>query len=438
MAACSAPSAAPAPTPSAATPLAATPALQAPRRQLDGRQFPDHVLALTWDDGPDEGTLALAEYLASQNVHATFFVVREWVAGLSEEPGAGRDRFETGYGSIPVLGDLVALGHRIGNHTANHVLLANAGARVIGSQLGENQRQIDPLLTNELRIFRAPGGAWDDAASFAVDANPALASLIGPVRWDIDGKDWEGSLYCRADASDAECEVASGRRRTRPEATASRYLEQVAASRRGIVLFHDRVGDVGSDYAIRLARIVVPELERQGYVFSAPRLEFAPFRERMGDAPTAAWVASLDPSTVVLEDVDGDGRADLCGVSAGTWSCASSIERPGRGLDARPESSFVWRPGLAPRPTARATSTTLRGDLNGDGRLDACELTSDGVRCAFEGPRGALEPSIWLARSRTDAPPWLDGVLLMADANGDGRADLCSVARGGLACALSP
>ena len=33
------------------------------RAQRDGRGFPEGVLALTWDDGPDVNTLALGEYL---------------------------------------------------------------------------------------------------------------------------------------------------------------------------------------------------------------------------------------------------------------------------------------------------------------------------------------------------------------------------------------
>lgn len=415
-----------------------------PHPQLDGRSFPDHVLALTWDDGPDAHTLELADYLASRRVSATFFVVDEWAGDLSEEPGQGAHEFETGYAYIPILGDLVALGHRLGNHTANHVLLAAAKPSLVDFELRENQRRIDPFLTNELRVFRSPGGAWDEDAGSVVEKDPDLRELVGPVRWDIDRKDWEGSLYCGSDRPQVECEPAAPghRSRVRADVTATRYLDSIAKTGHGIVLFHDRVGDVGSDYAVRVARRVVPELEARGYVFAPPVLELSPFRRRLADSLTTDWASSLDPASIALRDVDGDGRADLCGSGTGGFACARSFERPGGGADARPETVFAWseewnarvRPSAVPSPAKSA----LAGDLNGDGRDDACSLGASGVSCALSGPHGLLGASTWLPRTRDDAHPWLEGRLLMADVNGDGRADLCSVAGDDVACALAP
>ena len=412
--------------------------------QIDGRAFPDHVLALTWDDGPDQSTLRLAGYLASHHVSATFFVVGEWAGSLSEEPGVGAHEFETGYRFIPVLGDLVALGHRLGNHTAHHVLLAPARAAVVDLELSENQRSIDPFLTNELRLFRSPGGAWNEEAGAAVDGDPALGDLVGPVRWDIDRKDWEGSLYCRSDRPLVECEPAAPghKSRVRAEVTARRYLSSIAQAGRGIVLFHNRVGDVGSDYALRVATRVIPALEDEGYVFAAPVLELSPLRSRLGDTLTTDWLASLDPATVAFADVDGDGRADLCGRGTGGFGCARSVERPGTGADRRPRTVFVWsrewNAAVRPAPRVRPAARILEGDLNGDGRVDECHLGADGVRCALGGPHGMLDASLWLPRSRKDAAAWLEGELSLADVNGDGRADLCSVREGDVGCALAP
>ena len=413
------------------------------------------MLALTWDDGPDVNTLALADYLASLRVSATFFVVSEWAHGVSEEPGRGLHPFETGYAYFPILEDLVALGHRLGNHTLNHVLLAGAKADLVDYELLENQKHLDPFLTNELRVFRAPGGAWDTGAEAAIAGvgvgvgagahDAALADLVGPVRWDIDRKDWESSLYCQSEKPTTECDPAAPGRgsRVRADVTARRYLETIDEMGHGIVLFHDRVGDVGSDYALRVAKRVMPELLARGYVFAAPVLAFSPFRSRLADNLTVDWVASLDPASIVLIDVDGDGRADLCGTGTGGFACARSIVRRGSNGDARPTTLFAWSAAWSGhddvvKETTAQRASALEGDLNGDGRIDRCHLQRDGLRCSLANPHGLLADSLWLPRDRTDATKWLTGRLLLSDVNGDGRADVCSMANDDVACAMTP
>ncbi|MEO8877566.1 MAG: polysaccharide deacetylase family protein, partial [Polyangiaceae bacterium] len=71
------------------------------RSQLDGRGFPDRVIALTFDDGPDAHTLELAEYLSREKISATFFVVDAWIDDLSADPGKGSDVFASGVDSFP-------------------------------------------------------------------------------------------------------------------------------------------------------------------------------------------------------------------------------------------------------------------------------------------------------------------------------------------------
>jgi peptidoglycan/xylan/chitin deacetylase (PgdA/CDA1 family) len=389
-------------------------------------------------------TLALAGYLAARHVCATFFVVGEWEAGLSEEPGVGAHSFETGHMYLPVLGDLVALGHRVGNHTMHHVLLAQARPEGAVEELRANQRSLDPWLVGELRLLRAPGGAWDERAAATVEADPGLRELVGPIRWDIDGKDWEGSLYCRSDRPQSECEVPSRGRepRVRVEVTAARYVEMARDLGHGIVLMHDRVGDVGADYALRVARRVVPALEDSGFVFAAPVLSFSPLRPRVGDLLTADWYTSLDPETISLQDVDGDGRADLCGRSLGGESCARSVKVPGAGDDLRPRTVFLWSEGWSTSrhspPHSAVPTPPLEGDLNGDGRADECSVRADGVLCALRGPRGLLGASTWLPFGRADALGWSGARFLLGDVNGDGRADLCAVHGEDFGCALAP
>jgi peptidoglycan/xylan/chitin deacetylase (PgdA/CDA1 family) len=376
--------------------------------RIDGRGFPEKVVALTWDDGPDVHTVELARFLREQKVAATFFVVGEWIDKVSSDPGDGKGVFETGHVKMPVLGELVALGHRLGNHTMHHVLLGEADGPTVVRELARNQAAIDPFLTNELRIFRAPGGSWSDAAARAVDAAPELASAVGPLHWDLDRKDWEGSLYCRGSESAADCEAAApgGARRVRASVIAKRYLDTITSAGHGVVLLHDRVGHVGSRYALDVARELVPALVARGFVFAPPVLRFGPLERRT----TERFGGDL-----AVLDVNGDGRGDLCDASG----CALA-----RLEGSPPRVAFGPK---APHPRAREAKATHAADLNGDGRPDACTASAEGIDCAL----APATPTRWLSGATPSA--WTLG-----DVNGDGRADFCATAADGVLCGLAP
>jgi peptidoglycan/xylan/chitin deacetylase (PgdA/CDA1 family) len=329
------------------TNLPEVPPASAPGRvPLRGAGFPDGVIALTWDDGPDVHTRELARFLHEQHVSGTFFVVSSWVEGLSEEPGFGRTKLATGYAYQPVLAELIALGHRVGNHSKNHVLLGRATPTLMAEQL-----EALPLPNPRVRMFRAPGGWWTTESAEAFD-QPALADFIGPIHWDIDAKDWESSLYCRSDHPQTECEPGPKPHepRVRADVIAQRYLAKIEAAKHGIVLLHDRVGDVGSTYALEVAKKLIPELVARGYVFAPPVLRFDAFA-----------AASPPARHVHTGDLNGDGRDDRCAVVANGVECALASAN-----------------GFAPATlwsTSHLADFTL-ADVNGDGRADLCAESS--------------------------------------------------------------
>lgn len=367
------------------------------RGSLRGTGFPDGVLALTWDDGPDKKTLELARFLRARRVTGTFFVVRAWEEGVSEEPGRGSDRFATGYSHLPVLADLVALGHRIGNHTDGHVVLDALPLDHVIEQVGRNQTALDPFLSNELRIFRAPGGYWSDSASFALD-QPAFADTVGPFRWDIDEKDWSASVDGLS-----------------PRVVAARYLATAVRLKKGIVLFHDRVGSVGSSFALDLAKYLVPALEAKGFVFAAPLLSFTAFEPRLTGLGGGLGGARID-GALRLGDLDGDGRADVCTGSV----CARS------GVFARSSGALPRTAFLAPSPMD--TSESVLGDVDGDGRADLCTKRGNEIRC--KRSRGGWETWSTSLGARGD-------LMRLADVDGDGLADACARNPDGVVCATS-
>jgi MYXO-CTERM domain-containing protein len=82
-------------------------------------------------------------------------------------------------------------------------------------------------------------------------------------------------------------------------------------------------------------------------------------------------------------------------------------------------------------------SSSLRmGDIDGDGKADACARGKDGVRC-WLGSGTGLGTEV-VGPNLTDASGWGDPAygttLRLADFDGDGRDDLCALAAKGVAC----
>lgn len=169
------------------------------------------------------------------------------------------------------------------------------------------------------------------------------------------------------------------------------------------------------------------------------------------------WTLQLEPSTVSpafpdrqdwvlsegywgsirMGDVNGDGKADVCGRGAeGVW-CALSH---GTGLaePTRWTTAFGDDWGVS---EAWYGATLQLGDLNGDGRADVCMRMHDGVRCALSHGSSFGQATPWTDRF-SDAQGWAAdssywGSLRLGDVSGDGKADLCGRDPAGLVCMVS-
>ncbi len=134
-------------------------------------------------------------------------------------------------------------------------------------------------------------------------------------------------------------------------------------------------------------------------------------------------------------DVDGDGRADVC---------ARGVD----GLFCWPATATGYGAAWAPVPLSDANGwsltqyrATLRmGDVDGDGRADACARSSAGVMCATSTGAGFGDATIWWS-GMTDANGWdhprYYSTLRLADVDGDHRDDLCARDSQGFGCWLS-
>ncbi len=189
-------------------------------------------VALTFDDGPNPQTLKLAEYLAEQQVVATFF---QCGVNVQRYPGIARQ--------------LHLSGHQLGNHTFTHARLcprigwklnlltsADITRELASTQFAiANDAGVLPVL------FRAPYGMrW-----FGLRAAQRRLGLLGCM-WTVIGHDWEWPV------SEVVKHVL---RHLRPGA---------------IICLHDgRDIRPDPDLSVMLAavRILVPELRKKGYEF---------------------------------------------------------------------------------------------------------------------------------------------------------------------------
>ena len=134
-------------------------------------------LALTFDDGPSEGSLRLLEYLAAEGIRATFFQCGK---NVERHPQIAREIRDAG--------------HEIGNHTYSHArLFPRLGRRLywptpalMAREIARAQKVIQDEVGVAPRLFRAPYGLrW-----WGLDAAQKQFDLLG-VMWTVIGHDWE-------------------------------------------------------------------------------------------------------------------------------------------------------------------------------------------------------------------------------------------------------
>jgi len=127
------------------------------------------TIALTFDDGPSEGTLRLLEYLDKERVWATFFQCGMNVRRLPQ-----------------IAGQVAAAGHQLGNHTYSHPKLPFKSPDFIDREFSQAQHIIYHETGLAPMVLRAPYGfKW--AGMRRVQHR---LSLLG-VMWTVMGFDWK-------------------------------------------------------------------------------------------------------------------------------------------------------------------------------------------------------------------------------------------------------
>lgn len=150
---------------------------------------------LTFDDGPHISNTAIAlNTLDRHDIKATFFVLGNRVAKHGD-----------------MIKRILDRGHRIGNHTYDHIRLVGVSRAVIIEQIKKTEEALAPYQPAD-RIIRPPYGAHDTMV------DRIIAELgYRQVLWNVDTEDWK----------------------RKPDGWVGYGIEQVKRKNRAIVLMHD-------------------------------------------------------------------------------------------------------------------------------------------------------------------------------------------------------
>lgn len=127
-------------------------------------------IALTFDDGPEEGsTEQILDTLQQYEADATFFMLGE---KAQENPGLAKRVADEG--------------HEVANHSITHPDLANLDQNQVRNEMQDSQNQIEEATGTKPNLFRPPYGSRSDSVDTV--ANETDQQL---VFWDIDTMDWK-------------------------------------------------------------------------------------------------------------------------------------------------------------------------------------------------------------------------------------------------------
>jgi peptidoglycan/xylan/chitin deacetylase (PgdA/CDA1 family) len=130
------------------------------------------VVALTFDAGANSAGLPkILSALAAKGVTGTFFLTGNWAA---TNPGG--------------VGQIVAAGHRVANHSMTHPGFTSLSDELIGQQVRGAEQAISAAGADPRPFFRFPYGERDPRTIAAVNDLGYVA-----VRWTVDTLGWKGT-----------------------------------------------------------------------------------------------------------------------------------------------------------------------------------------------------------------------------------------------------
>lgn len=186
--------------------------------------YPDRRVALTFDDGPQEGiTEKILAILEREKIPATFFVQGRKVAKNPE-----------------LIRQMVTAGHEIGNHTYHHIRLTDVGNRQMLDEVTKTSQMLFELTGSLEYLFRPPYGK-------ITREKTKLLTDLGylTVLWSVNADDY----------------YVEGRGIRSPASIARRVVGR--AHNGAIILMHDN-----SQQIVAALPLIIEGLRKKGFSFT--------------------------------------------------------------------------------------------------------------------------------------------------------------------------
>lgn len=154
----------------------------------------------------------------------------------------------------------------------------------------------------------------------------------------------------------------------------------------------------------------------------------------LGLSNDQGWGDVSNYATIKFADINGDNKADLCArADAGIMCWPSTGEGFGNGGPVIPLNDAEGYNDV------KYYSTIRFGDINGDGKDDACARFKDGFRCYPSTGDGWGEPIALgdMGDHQGWGEPQYYSTIRLADINGDAKFDVCARGSAGFRCWVS-
>ncbi|WNG37253.1 S8 family serine peptidase [Archangium violaceum] len=309
---------------------------------------------------------------------------------------------------------------------------------VVGDPKGSPRRLLYSLIVPP-SVDPAQPSAFVDTRLWSTDYNDAQGWGSAPRFWQtIQSGDLNGDGYqdmCGRGTDGLYCTLSTGTAFADYKRWTSQFADSIGwggDSYWRTVKLADLNADGKADVCGRSSNGLVCALST-GTAFDTPKLWTSDFSD------STFWASNPNYwQTLQYVDVNGDKRADVCGRGTDGVYCALST---GTGFGATTRWGTDYSDSGGWGLQASHWQTLRFPDLNGDGKADVCGRGGNGMMCGLSNGTSFGPITLW-TQSFSNDTSWKDDpkywqTLQYVDLNGDKWADLCGRGTDGVYCMLS-